>query len=249
MKALSVLGVALFMLTSLGVGLRLLALWSKTRKLPELLLAIALLCVGFLAYAVGTAGKLLLEASEHTRALLTLTGLSVECIGHIALVLFSWRVFYSKDAWARAVALLLCSLIIAAAAGEVLSGQYLRYSDSQLIVGPFVPLGLAARALAPTWMAISCLGFHGKLRRRLALGLADALVVHRTLLWAVGMGACALAYWGSVAHRLVFGSGLREHVWALSTVSFLATVSAVSLGIAFFPPAAYRRWAKGSAPD
>jgi hypothetical protein len=43
---------------------------------------------------------------------------------------------------------------------------------------------------------------------------------------------------------LIYGTGLREHAWVLSTVSLLATISAASIGSAFFPPKAYRRWAR-----
>jgi hypothetical protein len=61
MKVVSLLGVVVFMLTSLVVGTRVIALWWRTRKLPELLLGIALLLVGFVCYAVGTAGKLVAD--------------------------------------------------------------------------------------------------------------------------------------------------------------------------------------------
>jgi hypothetical protein len=247
MKLLSVAGLVLFMLTSLIVSSRLWMLWWRTRKLPELLLAVALLCIGFLAYAAGTAGKLLVDGSEQLRSNLTVLGLGIECIGHMSLVLFSWRVFHRESRWAAVWALALCLFIAGALVGEVVSGQHLRYSDMQPISGPFLPLALAARATAPAWMAIECFRFHAKLRRRLAIGLAEPLVVQRVLLWGIGIGASAIAYAGTVLHRLVYGTGLRAHDWALSSVSLLATVTAVCLGLAFFPPAPYRRWVERRA--
>jgi hypothetical protein len=242
MSVLSIGGVVLFMLTSLVVGLRLLALWWSTRRLPELLMAIALLCVGFLSYAVGTAGKLLVAGTLEQRSLFTSIGLCIECAGHFALIAFSWRVFHKRDIWAGALAGVLCALIAVAFSGEVMSGEYLRYSDSQLISGLYVPIGLAVRGAAPAWMAIECFRLHGKFRLRLQIGLAEPMVVNRVALWGVGLGSSALGFALSVVHRLVFGTGLRVHVWALSTVSVLATITAVSIGIAFFPPQAYRRW-------
>ena len=133
--------------------------------------------------------------------------------------------------------------------GEIISNEYLRYSDSQPISGPYVPLGLAVRGAGPTWMAIECFRYYAKLRRQLALGLATPLVVHRVLLWGIGIGASAIAYAFSVGHRLVYGTGLREHDWAVTTVSLLALISAVSIGLAFFPPAPYRRWAEKRVDD
>lgn len=247
MKALALIGIGLFMLTSLVVGVRVLALWLRTRKLPELLLAIAVLCIGFLAFAVGTAGKLLLDADYGARGGLTILGLSIEYIGSGALLVFAWRVFRPDARWATALAIAFGLVIAAALTGELASGEYMRYADSQPMRGPFVPLGLTARGLGPSWMAIECFIYHSMLRRRLRLGLAERLVVHRVALWGTGIGAAALGFWVSITHRLVYGLGLREHVWAISGVSVLATISAVCIGVAFFPPRAYRRWAEGSS--
>jgi hypothetical protein len=242
MKVLALSGIVLFMLTSLIVGSRVLALWVRTRKLPELLLAVAMLFVGFLAYAVGTAGKLLVEGTVAQRELFTFLGLGIECAGHVALVAFAWRVFHPRQVWAGAVAGAIVALIWVTFAGEVVSGQFLRYSDLEPMQGAWLPAGLTARGAAPAWMALECFRFHKKLRLRLSVGLAHPLVVNRVLLWGLAIGASALGFVTSVLHRLAYGTGLRAHVWALSLVSILATGSAVCLWLAFFPPARYRRW-------
>jgi len=251
MSLLSVGGVLLFMLTSLVIGSRIFALWVRTRRLPELLLAIAMLAVGFVAYAVGTAGKILVEGTPEQRAAFTLVGLSIECVGHVALIAFSWRVFHPKNARAGAFAGALVALIAVALVGEIRSGQFLRYSDMQPMEGPWLVLGLAARGAAPGWMAFECFRLHRRLRLRLRIGLADPLVVNRVLLWGLGIGATAAGFATSIVHRLMYGTGLRAHVWALTLVSGLATVAALCLALAFFPPAAYRRWLEarpGPAP-
>jgi hypothetical protein len=247
MKVAPLIGIALFMVTALVVGVRVLALWYRTRKLPELLLGIAVVCIGFLAFAVGTAAKLLIKGSDELRSVFTVLGLSIEYVGSAALLLFAWRVFRADDRWARALGSLFAALMASALVGELVSGEYLRYADPQPISGLYVPFGLTARSLGPSWMALECFRYHAKLRRRLRLGLADRLVVHRVALWGVGIGASAVGYVSSIAHRLVYGIGLREHAWAISGVSVLAMISAVSIGLAFFPPRAYRRWAQGSS--
>jgi hypothetical protein len=241
-KLLSLFGLAWFMLTALFVSTRLLVLSSRTRKLPELLLGLAVLFIGFLAFAVGTAGKLLLVGTPAMRGVLTIVGLFIECSGQLALVAFSWRVFHPRDGLASAFAGLLALFILGAFLGEIFSGQYLRYTDSLPSVGVFVPLGQIARGSAPAWMSFECFRFHRQLRRRLAIGLAEPMVVNRVLLWGIGIGASAVGYAFTTVHRLVYGLGLKEHVWALSIVSALGMVSAICLGTAFFPPSAYRRW-------
>jgi hypothetical protein len=242
-KIVSLAGLGLFMLTSLVVGLRVFVLWRRTRKLPELLLSIALLFTGFLAYAMGTLGKLVLSGSPQLRSGLTLLGLSTECIGVAALIAFADRVFHPKGGWVRGVTILLFSLLALGVCGEIFSGQYMRYSDPELIAGPWVPLGLLARGLGPAWMSFECFRYHAKLKKQLALGLASPLVVHRVLLWGIGIGASATGYATSIVHRLVYGTGLRAHDWAIGLVSFQALIASVCIGIAFFPPRKYRSWA------
>ncbi len=242
MKIVALVCLGLFMVSSLVVGLRVLGLAVRTRKLPETLLATALLCVGFLAFAVGTGAKLFIEGTEALRRTLTAVGLSIECIGVLALIAFAWRVFHPGKRWAAALAALLGLGIAAALWGEVGSGQYLRYADSTPMSGPWIPLGLAARGAGPAWMAIECFRFHAQLRRRARLGLAEPFVVHRVALWGTAIGASALAYTTSVVHRVIYGTGLREHGWALAIVSVLAIVTATGIALAFFPPRAYLRW-------
>ncbi|MEZ4220119.1 MAG: hypothetical protein R3B13_04250 [Polyangiaceae bacterium] len=240
MKVASLAGLLLFMVTALAIGTRLIFLHLRTRKLPELLMALALLCTGFLAYAVGTVGKLVGSASPETVATLVLVGLGIEYVGVISMTLFAWKVFHSDDRHGQVVAAAVTFAMALSLFGEVATEEYMRYGDTLRAQGPWIPLGLAARSLAPAWLAFECLRFHGKLRRRARIGLAEPLVVHRVGLWGIAMAASALAYVVPIAHRLVYGTGLREHVWALSIVSLLAMVAAICLGIAFFPPKKYR---------
>jgi hypothetical protein len=236
MIAISVAGLLLSMVASLVVGSRVLALWWRTRKLPELLLAVATLCVGFIAYAVGTAGKILVEGTPELRASFTLIGLSIECIGHVALVAFSWRVFRPREAWAGGLAGLADG---ADCRGARRRGRLGR-AASLLRHDPHLGALGALRARRP-WRGAHLDG-HRVLPAPFQVApapahrLAEPLVVNRVLLWGVAIGCPALGFAVSVAHRLVYGTGLRAHVWALSTVSLLATVSAVALSLAFLSP-------------
>ncbi|MCB9581101.1 MAG: hypothetical protein H6717_28995 [Polyangiaceae bacterium] len=241
MKYAILFGVALFMLVSLVVGSRLLWLFKRTRKAPELFMALALLCAGFLAFAVGTIGKVLIVGHPELRTPLTILGLCFEYIGCSAMALFAWRVFHQKKAWAKATVTLFFVLAASVFAAELSTGEYLRYSDTQLSSGPWIPLALVVRGLAPTWLSFECFRFHRQLRRRARIGLAEPLVVQRVGLWGLAMLASALAYVVPVLHRLVYHTGLRDHLWAITTVSVLATVSAIALWWAFFPPQGYRK--------
>jgi hypothetical protein len=240
-SVVSLAGVVLFMLASVVVGTRLLLLWRITRQLPELLLAIALWCTGFLGFALETVARSAPGLADQSRFTIILLGLVGEYVGAAALILFAWRVFRPQEGWAASFALLLGVTLAGALAGEILSGQYMRYIDSELIEGPAVPFGIAARGLAPAWMAVEAFRYHAMLRRRVRLGLAEPVVVHRLALWGTATAASALAHAGTAYHRIRYGSALMEHDWALNTVSALAFVAAVGIAFAFFPPAFYRR--------
>jgi hypothetical protein len=242
MTIVAAISVGLFMLVSLAIGIRLLLLFAKTRELPELLLAIALLGVGFLGFAVGTAAKFWEDPPASLLTWLPIVGLSIEYVGSLALMAFAWRVFHPRSPIAAAVAALLTAIMVAALLGEVLSGENLRYVDGGPISAPFLPLGLAARALGPLWMSVECLRYYARLRRRLRIGLADPLVIHRFLLWGLGIGAAAAGYAVAIVHRAVHLTGIQAHGWSLASVAVLAFASAAALALAFFPPRAYRRW-------
>jgi hypothetical protein len=243
-ELLSIVGVGLFMLASVVVGARLLRLWRITRQLPELLLGVALWCTGFLGFALEMVARLTPGLPSSVRYGTMFVGLAGEYAGAVALILFAWRVFRPRAGWAMGLAGALAATLVLALAGEALSGQYLRYMDRELIEGPFVPFGIAVRGLAPAWMALESFRYHGMLRRRVRLGLAEPVVVHRLALWGTATAASAVAHGVAVAHRLRFGSALDAHAWALSTTSALAVVAATGIALAFFPPPFYRRWVR-----
>lgn len=241
MKAVSILGVGLFMLTSGAVGARLLLLWRRTHELPELLLTIALWCTGVLGFALGVMSRLTSAAGGVAKPV-AFAALTSEYIGCAALVLFAWRVFHPRAGWAKRLAVALLAVMLGALLMELGSGQFIHYADRQPISGVIVPLGLAARGLGPGWLTVECFRYHAMLRRRLKLGLAELAVVHRIAWWGTATAATAAGYAVSVVHRAVFGTGLQAHGWALGSVSALAFVSAIGVGLAFFPPSFYRRW-------
>lgn len=241
MKLFSALGVGLFMITSAAVGARLLLLWRRTRELPELLLTVALWCTGVLGFALGMIARLSAAAGGSATPI-AVAALCSEYVGCGALAAFAWRVFHPRDAWAKALCGVLVVLLLGALVAEIASGQYVHYTDGSRISGPIVPLAIAARGLGPAWVSLECFRYHALLRRRLKLGLAEIAVVHRIALWGAAAAATAAGYAIAVVHRTVFGTGLQAHVWALDSVSLLAFVSAIGVGLAFFPPRFYRRW-------
>ncbi len=245
MSPVGAVAVLLFMVASVVVGTRLLLLWIRTRRLPELLLATALWCTGFFGFALGVMAKKMVSMPPSARLLLQVLDLSGEYLGAAALLLFAWRVFRPKERWARGIAVAWGAASVGMLAWELSSGQYVRYMDSAPVSGPCVPLGLAVRGLAPAWMTVEALRYYSMLRRRQRLGLAEPLVVNRLGLWTLASAGTFVGYAVSVVHRAVYGTALEAHGWVVDSVAFLAFVSAVAISLAFFPPRAYRRWLSG----
>ena len=82
--------------------------------------------------------------------------------------------------------------------------------------------------------------------RRRALGLAEAVVVNRFLLWAIaGVGAFA----GSAVMSAVSLTGATpwEDPVALLAVGLGGLIAAVCAGLAFLPPRSYRSWLEARA--
>jgi hypothetical protein len=108
-------------------------------------------------------------------------------------------------------------------------------SESLLQTGPVM--------VAYLWTAWESLRYHGLMRRRVKLALADAVVSDRFLLW--GLMAIAVAS-GVMTNSLAMA--LRVEVfstpWILLFSSCTGLAQAVLLVLAFVPPRSYLSWVR-----
>ena len=79
------------------------------------------------------------------------------------------------------------------------------------------------------------------MRKRLALGLTDAVTTHRFLLWGIAAGAAGLGTAVGLAAVALHGLEATLYPWVLASSSAHGTLAAVAMGLAFFPPRAYLR--------
>jgi len=237
-----VLSIVLSVLACAFVGLRMLWLASRTGKLPELgmglgLFAFALtqvcrLALGGLGDRFGAELVLGVYVFMQVAYLLAQLGLCLFTVGAFGLR-SPWR-------WALLAGLSLLSalsrtLMVQASAPRLLSGAPIQVTQ------PWDALAVAGFALAFGWMAVESLHYHGLLRRRLVLGLAEPVVVNRLLVWGAGAAATSLLVLLLLALYLqgitLMGNSLAASI--LVTVS--AVVMAVVPWLTFAPPAAYLR--------
>ena len=238
-------GFAAFMASSLVIGIRLLVLWSRTRRLPELLIAFGILGIGpvgfsFTLVAMSSGEKLPALASACVAAALISTA-----GGAFAAAVFNWRVFHPD---ARGVRLVVGTLGVLFAVAFVWEAVGSGFADPRASA-----TGLRLHTILSTaillWGAAESLRYFAMMRRRARLGLADPLVTHRFLLWGLGIGAAGVGSAISMTACAITGQHMLAIPWVTVSNSLHGLTSAVLMWVAFIPPAFYRRFVESRAPQ
>lgn len=245
MSPLSALGFGAFLLSSLVVGLRLLLLWRRTRRFPELMIGMAILGYGPLGYGVVQLARRLPPDAVIATQLLTLAGLLSLSAAAGALFYFTWRVYHPSEPWARIGCFLCLVLLALGTAGDLVA----RVLGDLSGVGPGFWLAYSLRSLALAWSAFEALRYFGLMRKRLALGLADPVVKGGFLLWGIGATCAGLGFVASLVVRAATGLSVTQRPELVLPFSLLALVAAVSIWLAFFPPASYLRVVRRAYAD
>jgi hypothetical protein len=238
-ELLGLVGFGSFLAVSGAVGVRLLRLARRTRRLPELAIGLQLVLAGALGYGLLLASESLHVFPDPYGRWASFAGVSSICIGSYFLALFTRRVF-RPDSEVAHTALLGFVLWFCLA---VYGSWVLQIDRVETGVGGW--LGHWAAMLgcfaSYAWACFEPLRHHAQLRRRARIGLdtGHAIVTNRMLLWGVGNGAVAALTALHLAAQLAGHYELPESL--VGVVSSLALVAAITQWLAFFPPAAYRR--------
>jgi hypothetical protein len=235
MLIVAAVGGGAFVLASLIVSLRLLALARRTRQLPEFLIGLGLLLMGGIGYPLSTVARLV-HPVELQVGLLVFHGV-LSLIGQSGVALFNWRVFRREEPAARSVALGFIGAMSAVYLWQAVAPGWRAYAESD--AGPWVWAPVFSLFVL-AWASAESLAYHAKLRKRLALGLADAVTTDRLRLWGIAM----LAAFTTSALALLLralGVPMRGGITGLF-VGPLGIVSASAMWLAFMPPQRYVGW-------
>lgn len=223
-------GLIAFVLASAVIGVRLLRLALRTRELPELLFGLGFLIGGVFGNVAISAWRIGGDRLGDAAAFVGGGGQLLLMVGALCLCASTWRVFHRDAAWATALFFSLAGVGGIGWAGHGLTQGF----AASTWEGTFFWMGFAGRSLPYLWAAVSSGVYASRMRRRVALGLAEPIVANRFLLWAIGAG-CAFAIFASTVVVLAlgiapFGPGITLFRSALGLV--LAT----TMWLAFFPP-------------
>lgn len=217
------------------VGVRLLMLAQRTRELPEAALGAAFVLLGAIGYPLSTAARRGLLPTDEANATLMAVGFAAQNLACLAVYWMTARTFRAGVRWARG---------LVAAAGLAFLTSYVGHAlDSGFVgntTGSAYYLGLVTRAGAFAWACFESLRQFGLARRRLALGLADPLVVNRFLLFGLGTGGVFAAFAIFLAAQLLHAK-VAEAGWVLAATGAAGLFAAVPTWLAFLPPPFYRR--------
>jgi len=236
---LELLATAAFLATLISgfaVGGRLLRLARSTHRAAEGFLGLS---VGLLALAAAVElGAMQLAERGHVGPAypVEVLALFLHSASASSLCFGIWRVFYPERRSAFCVCVALSAMLFDSWMAVILPGRHTSVTGFTI----WFHLHVASRAAAPAWGATAAWLYHRRLRRRLALGLADPFAAHRFLLWAGALASnTAILVVALLTNTL---RGVLVFAWspALLAVSVLGLIAAAALWLAFLPPEAYR---------
>jgi len=242
------LSIILSLLACGYVGLRMLRLARRTRKLPELCMG-----AGLSAFALAQATRLAFSGlgarldPELALAMYGVMQLSYATalfgICFFTVVAFDIQ---SRWRWVLLVGIVGLSVLSRSMQVYLIAPQLL--SEASSLGAPFwEPIAVATFAMAFCWSAAESLHYHRLMRRRMALGLADPIVTNRFFVWGAGAAATGLLV------LLLTGLFLEGHTLinnspvASVVVTICGVLYAVVPVLTFAPPPAYLRFVERRA--
>ena len=243
METLAALGGGAFVLASLVVGVRLLLLALRTGELPEFAIGLALLVMGGLGYPAAAVARGAPDLGVLPRVVLAALGMSCMVLGTGGIAVFNWKVFRAGSPFAARFVAALGAGLLCCFAWQAANPGFLAAAQNR--GGGLRGLEVLA-GVSLAWAAIESVSYTGKLRKRLALGLADPLLADRMHLWSVAIVAAQTLNAASLV-ALAFGVDLTTWRYGGALIGPIGLVAALSMWLAFLPPARYRRYVAGRA--
>ena len=239
MAASAFIPVAVFVLVVGTIGWRLLALWRRTHETPELLLGLGLVLMSCVAIPLSGVGRLPGTATTVVGRTCFAVGMGSIALAAALLIAFTQRVFRAGEAWARAFAVGISLLIVAA----VIWISYVNFVGASVaeIVPRMRPGTLAligSMLVSFAWATVESLRYYVNLERRLALGLADPVLVDRFLLWGVSSGANTLLL-AVLLYCVQSGMVILREPVSLIAIAAVGSVMSGAWYLTFLAPESY----------
>jgi hypothetical protein len=245
LQLLSLAGLVAFSVVGGLVGWRIRKLARATGGAPERWVALCLLAICAVAYPMFLLGQLVPPSAVRV-GLLSL-GIAVAHVGVGAIFMFTWSAFRPDVRWIRypmgaAFAMMAAHWIGVTAMLWGVRDTTATLADASAFWSLF---SSAVSGVGFAWTGWEALRYWPLLRRRQALGLSDALVTNRVLLWGlVGLSSTIINVNNIFA--ILRGINTVTDPGTALTTATLGCFNALALFLAFLPPAGYARWVRNS---
>ena len=229
---------ALVIAASFAVGLPILRKSRAARDRPAMLLAAALLIDG-LEWVLWSFYLYWPESESwisDASAVACRVGIdaAVVCLG-----LFTWKTFHREDRLAAIAFWLALGALLSGFLGSGVLGDWRGFRADH----PWIWLEVIAQISVAAWVGAAPALYYRRLRKRIAIGLADPVVANKFALWAIyGASYCAV--------QILFAVALawQQDYLTLDPISIALTLAGTgALWLAFFPPGPYQAWLRGGA--
>jgi hypothetical protein len=234
-----------YTIVSAIVGVRLILRSLESHGVPELLAGLSYVAAPALGYPMCIAAPMI--SNRAIAVPIYVTGEIFLVSGCCCFFFFTVKVFRPGAQWAIWSAALGSAVLIWSGVG--ITRAFLASSNPQEVAG-MAKTPLAAMVLmlmlSYVWTALEGMRYYRMMRKRMALGLADAVVTNRFLLWGFS-GLTSLAWISVSAFFLAIGANIGTDPIPVTVTSAGGIVNTVFLVLIFMPPATYTRWIERSA--
>jgi hypothetical protein len=238
METLAALGGGAFVLVSLLVGLRLVLLARRSGELPEFAMGLALLVMGGIGYPAAAVARGAPDLGVLPRVVLAALGMICMVLGTGGIAIFNWKVFRADRPWAARFVAALGACLVGSFAWQANTPGFLAAAANQG-AGLHALEVLAGVSLA--WASIESVSYAAKLRKRLALGLADPLLADRVRLWSIAIVAAQILNAASLV-AVALGVDIATWRYGGALIGPIGLGAALTMWLAFLPPERYRRF-------
>jgi hypothetical protein len=234
--------IGVMVLANAVVGLSLLRTAMRTRRAPELLIGLGLTGMGPVSQALTVfAGTGRLPAGEVDHVLHGLAALGTT-IGMSCVYAFVLLVFRPGVAWARALTAAAIATLIVSNTGSVYSLTTAPPEmHSREVLASWGVVILVLFTLAFGWAGFESGRYWLSARKRMRLGLIDAAVTNRFLLWAVASGSAFLLGLCLTLLQLD-GQQITGNLVPSLLTMVVSIVTGGAMYLAFLPPRSYLAW-------
>ena len=234
-----------YVLVSAVISTRLLLRWRRNREAPELLLGLGLLCSVSIGYPLIVWGSSLPE----TGAAASRAGMLAFQVGVGLYAHFNARVFRPGETWAKVLASV-CTHIFAVVFVVVVTLPAALDTPEAMAqhLFPFGVLNQVTLLVICAWTGFEGLRYHLMLRRRLAVGMAEPLLVDRFRLFGI-LGCLQTSTMVVGLAVMLSGENVATHNLVILWSSLQGLLSSVLTVLIFMPPTWYVGRFAGATPQ